>query len=90
MTTVKYKISEGSIPSLSESELDKVFGKILSVIKIQSGNEIPDRINVNKIVFKLSLMVSITSPFITKIATPASPTSSPRNMYLSKSKPIAA
>ena len=53
---VRKNASEGSNPSLSELELDKVFGKILSVIKIQSGNEIPDRINVNKIVFKLSLM----------------------------------
>lgn len=63
---------------------------MFSVKKIQSGNEIPDSKNVNKMVFKFSLMESITSPFIPKIATPASPTKRPGNMYLSKSKPIAA
>ena len=70
--------------------LEKKFGNTFSVSRIQIGKESPERKKVNATLFKLKLIVSTKSAFIPKIATPAEPTKSPENKYLSKLKPIAA
>ena len=90
MPIVVNVIQKSIIPNCRTiSMLVKTFGNTFSVRRVQIGKEIPERKKVSKTFFKLKLMVSTKSAFIPKIATPAEPTKSAGNKYLSKLKLIA-